>query len=205
MKFLILPGLFAVSPVRVLHTPHVSFVYGWKRQTSDLTEMGNLEENLPTRWRLFPKTRWEYRCHWVCYRRVVFLFRPKEKKRKGVFSKSCDAASMRKWHEKICLSELIRIKFVSWKDNETNVSSIDLSSDRRFSFKKRYDTVSVDKRNTKIWHQISWYSNFRPEKTKKQNKTKKTTLTLEFVIMEFYIRDIDANEYVSEGWFHGST
>ena len=75
----------------------------------------------------------------------LFFFDPKKKKRNGVFSKSYDAVSMRKWHEKICLSELIRIK------------------------------------------------------------RKKTTLTLEFVIMEFYIRDIDANEYVTEGWFLGST
>ena len=69
MKFLNLPCQVVASPVRLLHTQHVSFVYVWKRQNSDLTETGNLVGNFPTRTRvrIFPKTRWEYRCHWVCY------------------------------------------------------------------------------------------------------------------------------------------
>ena len=66
------------------------------------------------------KTRWEYRCHWVCYRGVVFS--TNKKKMKGVFSKRrYDAEPLWKWHTKICLSEWIRFKFLSWKDDETNV------------------------------------------------------------------------------------
>ena len=49
------------------------FLSVWKRQNSDLVERGKLVKNLPTRWRFFPKTWWEYRCHWVCYR-VLFDF-----------------------------------------------------------------------------------------------------------------------------------
>ena len=55
VKFLIIPGRFVASPVRLLHTQHISFVFLWKRQNSDLTEMGNLVENLLTRWRFSKK------------------------------------------------------------------------------------------------------------------------------------------------------
>ena len=77
---------------------------------------GNPVENMPTRWRFFSKTQWDLSLG--LFERGVF-FRPIEKKMKGVFSKSYDAASMQKWHTKICLSELIRIKFLSWKEHET--------------------------------------------------------------------------------------
>ena len=55
-----------VSPARLFHAQHVLFANVWKRQNRDLTERGNMMENLPTRWRFFLKTRcgeW-YRCQW---------------------------------------------------------------------------------------------------------------------------------------------
>lgn len=51
--FVIWPGQFVASPVRLLHTQHIPIVYVWKRQNSDLTERGNLVENFPTRWGFF--------------------------------------------------------------------------------------------------------------------------------------------------------
>ena len=54
VKFFILPGQFAASPVRLLHTQHISFVC-MKTQNSNLTGRGNLVENLPTRWRFYRK------------------------------------------------------------------------------------------------------------------------------------------------------
>ena len=52
--------------------------------------------------------------------RAGFLDQSK-KKWKVYFPKEADAEPLRKWHTKICLSEWIRFKFLSWKDNETNV------------------------------------------------------------------------------------
>ena len=55
VKFSILPGQFAAPPVQLLHTEHISFVYVWKTQNSDLTERGNLVENLWTSLRFHRK------------------------------------------------------------------------------------------------------------------------------------------------------
>ena len=123
------------------HKPSMYHSCMFERQNNDLTEGATPRKIYrPGDVFFFSKTQWDLSLG--LFERGVF-FQPIEKKMKGVFSKSYDAASMQKGHTKICLSELIRIKFVSWKDHETSISSVVPSSEWRFSFETRHDTLSV--------------------------------------------------------------
>ena len=107
------------------------------KQRSD--RRGNPVENMPSRWRLFSKTHWDLSLG--LFERGVF-FRPIEKKNERcIFQKLRCCVNAEVTHEN--LLERVDKDQISIVKRTRNVSSVVPSSEWRFSFKRRHDTLSV--------------------------------------------------------------